>query len=229
MDLNEWWNSPLFGISVTVIAYSLALQLKRKWSRVHPLLITSVLLIGLLAVSGIPYKSYQIGGNWIVILLGPATVALAVPLYKFSGKIKQMLLPIITSITLGAISGMGSVLMMVWLSGGTRDILLAMLPKSVTTPIAMEIVRQLGGAPELGAVFAVLTGFFGSMIGPYFLKLCGIRSDIAIGAAMGTSAHGIGTASVIAESQLQGGISAFSMACSGIITSVLFIPLQGWL
>jgi putative effector of murein hydrolase len=107
--------------------------------------------------------------------------------------------------------------------------MLAMVPKSATTPISIEIVRELGGTPELGAVLTVLTGLLGSLIGPELLRLCGVRGDIAIGAAIGTAAHGIGTARVLRESDLQGSAAGLSMAAAGIVTSLLAIPLYGWL
>jgi putative effector of murein hydrolase len=104
-----------------------------------------------------------------------------------------------------------------------------MLPKSVTTPISIELSRQLGGTPELSAVFTVLAGLIGSVIGPMILRAFGVRRDIPIGLAMGTSAHGIGTARVVQESELQGGTAGFAMALAGIVTAILSIPVQWWL
>jgi putative effector of murein hydrolase len=104
-----------------------------------------------------------------------------------------------------------------------------MIPKSVTTPISVELSKLLGGTPELSAVFTVLAGLIGSVVGPAILKLFGVRRDIPIGIAMGTSAHGIGTARVVQESELQGGASGFAMALAGIVTSLLSIPVQWWL
>jgi len=105
----------------------------------------------------------------------------------------------------------------------------SMTPKSVTTPISIELVRQLGGVPELGAVFTVLAGLFGSIIGPTLLRSCGVRNDIAIGLAIGTSSHGIGTARIIRDSELQGATGGLAMALAGIITSILIIPLHWWM
>ena len=112
---------------------------------------------------------------------------------------------------------------------GSRVLLLSMLPKSVTTPISIELSLQLGGIPALTAVFTVLAGLLGSVVGPQLLRLAGVRGDIAIGLAMGTSSHGIGTARIIRDSEFQGGASGLAMALAGIITSLLIIPIQWWL
>jgi predicted murein hydrolase (TIGR00659 family) len=225
MTLGQFVQQPMFGISVTVLAYVLALIIGRRWSWLHPLLVCSALIILVLIAGGISYEDYKIGGGMIEFFLGPATVALGVPMYKHAQKIKNSFVSIVAGITVGSVMGIASAAALVWCLGGSRDILLAMMPKSVTSPIAIEIIRSFGGIPELGAVFTVLTGLLGSMIGPEVLRWFGIREDIAIGTAVGTSAHGIGTARLIRESELRGSISGFSMGLTGIITSVLFIPL----
>ncbi|WP_248925585.1 LrgB family protein [Paenibacillus hamazuiensis] len=225
MTLVQFYQHPMFGVTVTVAAYVIALMLHRKWSWLHPLFVCSGLVIALLVCGGIPYADYKIGGGLIEFMLGPATVALGVPLYKNAQKIKNSLVSIVTGISVGSVVGIASSAALVWALGGTRDMMITMMPKSVTTPIAIEIVRSAGGIPELGAVLTVLTGLLGSMIGPEVLRLFGVRGDIAVGTAVGTSAHGIGTARLIRESELCGSISGFSMGLAGIITSVLFIPL----
>ena len=103
-----------------------------------------------------------------------------------------------------------------------------MLPKSVTTPISMEVARQLGGVPELAAAFTVTAGLIGAVVGPGLLRLARVRGDLAVGAAMGTAAHGIGTARVLQDSELQGGVAGLAMALAGVVTSLLAIPAQWW-
>lgn len=216
---------PLFGVSSTVIAYVIALILHKKWRIMHPLFIASGLLIALLAVSGIHYEAYMEGGSLIAFFLGPATIALGVPLYKNFQSIRRSFSGIIVGVTAGSMSSIVTAGAIVWVLGVPPNVLLSILTKSVTSPIAIEITAQLGGIPELGATLTVLSGLLGSMIGPEFLRLCRVRRDIPIGVAIGTSAHGIGTARLINESELQGGVSGLAMGLTGIITSLLMIPL----
>lgn len=219
----------LIGVGLTVFAYSAALYARTRWKFFHPLAVASIAVIALLQLSGIDYEDYRVGGDWIAWGLGPATVGLAVPLYKNAGIIKQKLVPVLAGITSGSLmSLLVTPLLLIWL-GSPQEIVLSMLSKSVTAPISMEISRRAGGYAELGAVFSVLTGLLGSVTGPAFLRLCGIRGDFAVGTAIGTSSHGIGTARLMSESELQGGISGFSMAAAGIVTSLLMIPVYWWL
>ncbi|MGO4373633.1 LrgB family protein, partial [Paenibacillus sp. MCAF20] len=154
-----------------------------------------------------------------------ATVALAVPLHKNARRIKEALLPVLAGITAGSLLSVAFTALLLSLTGSPEELIRSMLSKSVSAPIAMEIARKAGGIPELSASFSVLTGLVGSVTGPAVLRLCGIRGDIPLGTAVGASAHGIGTARMIAESESLGGVSGFSMAAAGIITSVLMIPI----
>lgn len=226
--MNEWLYNPIFGISVSVIAYTLAQRLQRKWKWLHPLFVSGSSLILLIWSLRIPLEAYQAGGNFITLLLGPATVALGVPLYKYAGLIRKHMVSILTSVTIGSVTGIVSAAALVGLLGGTKEIVFSMMPKSVSSPISLEIAKHLGGIPELSVVLTVLTGLFGSMFGTTILKRFGIRDDVSIGIAIGTAAHGIGTAKVVRDSELQGGLSSFAMGLAGIVTSILFIPIYFW-
>jgi putative effector of murein hydrolase len=149
-------------------------------------------------------------------------------LYKNAGLIKKHIAGILTAVTIGSLSAIVSAAALVGLLGGSREILLSMLPKSVSSPIALEISRHLGGLPELTAVLTVLTGLFGSMIGRRLLTWLGFRDPLSIGIAVGTAAHGIGTARLLKDSELEGSMSGFAMGAAGIITSILFIPVYWW-
>ncbi|MCY9660108.1 LrgB family protein [Paenibacillus chondroitinus] len=222
---NAFFQQPMFGVSLTVIVYAIAQGLHKKWSKVHPLFITSAGIIAILLICGIPYESYRVGGDYIALLLGPATVGLGVPLYKQTRSIGRNLPAILAGLTTGSISALVCAGGITWSLGAAKNIWVTMIPKSVTTPISVEIVRHLGGIPELGVIVTTLTGLLGSMIGPELLRLCGVRSDIAIGTAIGTASHGIGTARLVKESELQAGVSGFAMAATGIFISLLVIPL----
>lgn len=229
MNLQEWLNQPLFGIALSVIAYAAAQLIHHRWRWLHPLFLCSGFIILLLLSFQIPYEAYKAGGDVLTLLLGPATVALGVPIYKNFSLIKKHILSILVAITVGSLMSIASAAALVALLGGSREILLSMLPKSVSSPIAIEISRQLGGLPELTAVLTVLTGLFGSMFGKKLLTSLKLKNGIAIGVAIGTSSHGIGTARLIKDSEIQGSMSGFAMGVAGIITSVLFIPIYWWL
>lgn len=226
--LEEIAKQPLFGVALTVAFYAIAQLLSRRWKWLHPLFVTAGGMIVFLLLCEIPYEDYKIGGDIVSFFLGPATVALAVPLYKSAQFMKGKVRAIVLGVAIGSISGLLSVALFMWALHGVRDTLLSMLPKSATSPIAIELARQLGGTPELGGVFAVLTGLLGSMLGPLLLRKAGVRSDVAIGTAVGTASHGIGTARLLRESELQGGVSGLAMGLSGIITPILCIPIY-WL
>lgn len=222
-------STPLFGVATTVLAYAGASALHRRWRHAHPLLLTCGALIVLLKLTKVSYADYNVGGSMVQFFLGPATIALGVPLYKHAGAVRRHAAAVVTAVAAGAAAGLASVWALVRLLGGSDLMLRSMLPKSVTTPISMEVARQLHGTPELAAAFTVTAGLLGVVVGPGLLRLARVRGDLAVGAAMGTAAHGIGTARVLQDSELQGGVSGLAMALSGIVTSLLAIPVQLWL
>ncbi|QTH41892.1 LrgB family protein [Cohnella sp. LGH] len=229
MTLPTWLDNPAFGIGLTLLVYCAAVWARSKRRGVNPLVVASLFLIAFLSLTGISYESYRAGGDWIAYGLGPATVALAVPLYKHAAAIRRMLGPVLLGIIAGSILSLTVVMLLLYIPGSPRELLLSMLTKSVSSPIALEITKRTGGIPELSAVFSVLSGLFGSIAGPLFMRLCGIRGDILLCVGIGTSSHGIGTARVLLDSEWAGGVSGFSMAAAGIATSILMIPIYGWL
>ncbi|ARF66869.1 murein hydrolase effector protein LrgB [Paenibacillus larvae subsp. pulvifaciens] len=220
---------PLFGVTVSILAYVCGILVNQRFPRIHPLFLSSGGIILLLLLFHIPYEAYTAGGDLLTFFLGPATVALGVPLYKFRNRIRKHLFAVITGITTGSLAGILSAGIIVWSLGGTKEMILSMMPKSVSSPIAIELSRLTGGIPELSAVLAVLTGLMGSMFGRAFLWRLGICEDLPLGIAIGTAAHGIGTSKLIRSSESEGSFSAFAMALAGIITGILFIPIVWWL
>jgi putative effector of murein hydrolase len=228
--MNEIASHPLFGVTVTVGAYVLADGVRRRWMRsLHPLLAASIVLIAFLQLAGISYEDYNQGGSLVSFFLGPGTIALGTVIYKNWPKVRESAAAILSGITFGSLFGIASTWFFLWLMDGSRVVLLAMLPKNVTSPVSVEIVAQLGGIPQLGAVFTVIAGLLGSVVGPSLARVSGIRSDVAIGTAIGTTAHGIGTARLLLSSEAQGAVSGFAMAVTAILTPILFIPVYGWL
>lgn len=228
--MNDWINNPLFGIALTVGLYVLVDLVRQKWWRwLHPLLVSSAALILLLQLGGISYASYEEGGRVVSFFLGPATIALGTVIYKNWPRVKRQAAVIITGMTFGSVLGIGSTAFFLWLFDASHEVMLSMLPKSVTSPVSIEIVSALGGIPPLGAVFTVLAGLLGSVAGPALARYAGIRSDVSIGTAMGTTAHGIGTARLLLDSESQGAVSGFAMGLSAMLTPIFFIPIYWWL
>jgi putative effector of murein hydrolase len=221
----EFFAQPLFGLALTVICYAAALRLHAHVRWAHPLVVTSAALWLLLAAARVPIEDYRKGADLLTLLLGPATVALAVPLYKRLTHLKANAAPILTAVALGGIVSIASAWGTAWLLQGTRDVQRAMIPRSVTTPVSVAIAAELHAPVELAATFTVVSGLLGAVLGPALLRACRIRNDFALGMGIGTAAHGIGTSSVIRRSEAQGAAAGLAMALNAIFTSVLMMPL----
>jgi predicted murein hydrolase (TIGR00659 family) len=222
------WAGPTLGVALTVGVYAGALWVQRRVAWLHPLVLTTAVLIGLILVARVPLESYRAGGDVLTFFLGPATVALAVPLYRRLREIRTQLPAVLGSVAIGGTVAAATSWAIVRALGGAYDVQLAMLSRSVTTPISIGIATELHAAPQLAATFTVLSGLLGAVIGPAFLRLIGIRADLALGLGIGTAAHGIGTSSVIRHSEAQGAAAGLAMALNGVFTSLLMIPVYGW-
>ena len=213
-------------LALTVGAYLLGLWLKRRsgWSLLHPFLVSIPMIIGVLWLTGIPASFYIKSNEVIEFLLGPCVVALGLKLYDYRDLIRQHFLSMLVSVLCGAVTGIVSVWALWKLFGMDRIFLLSLAPKSVTTPIAMDLSAALGGNVSLAVVSVVLCGFIGAVLGPVVCKRLGLKSELAKGMAMGCASHGLGTSRALEESALQGAVSGLAMALMGIATSLL-IPL----
>lgn len=227
-DLAAIWvylsTTPLLGLTITLVAYSLAYRLYI-YSDSNPLLnpvLTSVsALIILLLLTNTSYETYFEGSQFVHFLLGPATVALAIPLYQQCSKLKQLFLPIAIAVISGVIIGAFSSIAIAWSLGASLQTQLSLAPKSVTAPVAMGISEQIGGLPSLTAVLVVITGIIGAVIGTKLFKLMHIKDDSVKGIAMGITAHGIGTARAFQVSSEMGAFSGLAMALSAFATAVI--------
>ncbi|MGK7912904.1 MAG: LrgB family protein [Synechococcus sp.] len=232
-DFSDIWvylpATPLVELTVTLLVYNLAYKLYRL-AKSNPLLnpvLTSILtLIALLLLTGTSYEQYFEGGQFIHFLLGPATVALAIPLYKQCSKLKtlwpQLAIAILSGVILSALSSV----FLAKVLGATLETQLSIAPKSVTTPVAMGISEQIGGLPSLTAVLVVLTGILGSSIGPALLDWMRIRDNTTKGVALGIAAHGLGTARAFQLSSEMGAFAGLAMALSAFTTAVLLPGLM---
>lgn len=227
--MTELLHTPLFGIALTLLAYRLAEVLYRKTSFIlfNPVALSIAAIILLLKIFAVPYADYAQGGDIILFLLGPSVVALALPLYQRREEILKRKLPILLGIFAGAITSIITAAGTAWLLGGSHKVVLSLVPKSVTTPIAIGIVEKIGGIAPLTAALVVLTGCLGAICGPEFCRLIGIRTPAAIGLAVGTAAHGIGTARMLGENRFAGAVSGLAIGLNGLATSII-VPLL-WL
>jgi predicted murein hydrolase (TIGR00659 family) len=229
MKLTEIWvylsTSPLLGLTVTLVAYQAAFWLYRK-SNLHPLAnpvaIAVALLVGLLWLTRTPYATYFEGAQFVHFLLGPATVALAVPLYANLDRLRKNLLPLSGALLAGSLVAVASAIGIGWLLGASRESLLSLAPKSVTTPIAMGIAEKLGGLPSLTAVLVVATGILGAVLARGTLNLLRIEDHAVRGFAVGVAAHGIGTARAFQVSETMGAFAGLAMGLNGLLTAFLF-------
>ncbi len=217
-------NSTLFGLGLTVIAYAFAeLVVDRLALRiVPPFLIAFSLIIGVMVfVPGIEYKHYQAGAEFINFLLGPATIALALPLYKNRKIVMEKALPILGGVTLASIVAIIVVYVTGKAMGASEQVLLSIIPKSVTTPIAIDVSKTIGGIPALTTAAVIATGMLGATFNHKILSLLGIKNDIAAGLAIGASSHGLGTSACAGVSAVQLAIGGVAIALTGIATSIL--------
>jgi len=223
--------SPLLGLTVTLLAYSLAYRLYT-YANANPLLnpvVTAVsVLIGFLLLTDISYEAYFEGGQFVHFLLGPATVALAIPLYQQLAKLKRLWLPVLATVAVGVVFGALSSVGLARLLGASLQTQISLAPKSVTAPVAMGISEKIGGLPSLTAVLVVVTGIIGAVIGTRLFDLMRIRDDSVKGIAMGITAHGIGTARAFQVSSEMGAFSGLAMALSAFFSAVLLPGLLSW-
>ena len=217
---------PLFGIGITLGAYQLVLAgfEKTRWIFLQPVLVSMLLVIGVLLGCGLTYVEYRKSTEIMSILLGPATVALAVPLYLNLRRIRQLFWPIFTTLVVGGVFATGLCIGLGWWFGAEHMVLMTMAPKSVTSPIAMLVAEQIGGVAALAAVFVLITGVIGAMIGPAFLSYLGVHTPEARGRALGITAHAVGTSVALQESEECGAFAALAMSLMGVATAV-FLPL----
>lgn len=219
-----------YMILVTIAAYlAMAKVYKRySYSVLIPVLTATTIIIVILSLFHISYDSYMVGGQWISSLLGPSVVALAYPLYNQRRFLLDNLLPIIGGVLVGASSGMVSVALLAKLFRIEHSLALSLIPKSLTTPVAIEVARGLGGSASLAVVCVMIAGIFGAIVAPSIFKLARVHTPIGRGIALGSASHAIGTAKAAEYGELTFSMSSITMALSAIIGSVLG-PIVVWM
>lgn len=222
----EFLDTPIFGLLLSILAFEVGLFINKKTKLpiLNPLIIGIGLIIGFLLAFDIDYEVYNKGGSVISFFLGPATVSLAIPLYKQIEKLKENGVPVIVGILAGCIVAVGIVIYLGKIFGLDEVLILSLAPKSATAAISSEISKQIGGLPSLTVAVTVLTGITGNVLGPYICKLFKIKDEVAVGIGMGTASHAIGTAKAKELGEVQGAMSSLAISVTALLT-VFIAPL----
>lgn len=224
----ELFASPFFGISLSVIAFWIGVRIQKKTGLVlcNPLLIAIVLVSAVLLVCRIPYASYNQGGAIINMFLAPATACLAVSIYTQINLLRENWLPILVGCTAGSITSMGSIYLMCRLFRLDEAVSASLIPKSVTTPIAVSISENLGGIQAITVVAVILTGILGSILAPVLIKTFRVKDPVAAGLAIGACSHAVGTSRALELGETEGAMSGLSIGICGILTVVFSLFLM---
>ena len=226
--LPEIWTylaqEPLLWLTATLVAYAVGDALFRaagKRPYVNPVLIAVVLLASLLWVAGVQYATYFEGAKFVHFMLGPATVALAAPLYANLGKIKASAIPMIGALAAGSVTAIISALGVAYAMGVRGEVLLSLAPKSVTAPVALGVSEAIGGSPTLTAVLVILTGMMGAVMATPLLNLLRVKNWQARGFAVGVASHGIGTARAFQVNETAGAFAGIGMGLNAVLTAII--------
>jgi putative effector of murein hydrolase len=220
-------SQPICGVLITIACYSLGLLIRKLLPSpfTTPLLIANVLAILIIVYSPVTIEQYLTGGNFVSMFIGPVTVILALRIYRQRAQLKANIIPILGSCIAGSAASLISVWILCKLFRIDHVITVSMLPKSVTTAIALELSQRVGGLAGLTIVGVIITGTISASFSPFFIKIFRLKDPFAAGVAMGTSGHAVGTATAIELGEIQGAMSGLAMALSGIISAVIFILL----
>lgn len=216
-------HSEIFILTLVIGVYLAAVWLfkKTKLSILNPLLISIPVLAVCIRVLGISFEEFEKGSRIINFMLGPTVVVLGYLLYEQMAHLKANAISIITAVFVGCVTGILSVIFIARYFGADHALIASLEPKSVTTPIAMSIAERSGGIPSIAAVVVIVVGIFGGIVGPFILERLGIKSRIARGLALGSAAHGLGTAKAMELGTIEGAISGLAIGVMGIMTAIL--------
>lgn len=225
--LSELVSSPFFGIALSVAAFSIGVWIQKKTGLVicNPLIIAIVLVSGVLLLFKIPYESYNEGGSIINMFLAPATSCLAVSVYTRVELLKKNWLPILAGCAAGSLTSMGSVFLLCRLFGLDEAMTYSLLPKSVTTPIAVGIAEGHGGISSITVAAVILTGIMGSILAPFLIRIFRVKDAMTAGLAIGACSHAVGTSKAIEIGETEGAMSGLAIGICGIVTVVFAMAL----
>lgn len=222
--------TPAFGILISIIGYSIGIYVKNKTKSVlaNPILIAVIFIVSFLIIFDIPYENYKVGGDGIHYFLGPLTVALGMMLYRQRHIIKANFISLFIGITSGVLTSFFTVMFMSKWLGLDEMMIRSLVPKSITTPMAISLTEINGGNPVITVVMVIITGIVGALVAPLFVKWFPSFDKIAIGVGIGTSAHGVGTSKAIELGETEGALSSTAIGLAGLLTIILVPPLFSW-
>lgn len=216
--------SPLLGLTITLLAYQAAVWMNQRCKGqplANPVLISVLMLVTLLWLTDTPYHVYFDGAQFVHFLLGPATVALAIPLYAQFERLKRLAIPLLIALAAGSLTAATSAVLIAKFFGASHTTLMSLAPKSVTTPISMGIAERLGGLPALTSVLVILTGVIGAVGGQMIYRVMKCQDPAVRGFSLGIASHGIGTARAFQLGEREGAFAALAMGLNGLLTAVM--------
>ena len=221
--MKEILSTPVFALMISLLAFEIGIFINKKTRLAvfNPLMLAIMIVIGTLLVLKIPLDDYKKGGDFISLFLTPATVVLAVPLYKNINSLKKDYVAIIGGVLVGCITAIISIWLMGNAFGLSPELLASLIPKSITTPLGIELSNQLGGIPSVTVAAIVITGIVGAVLAPALLKLFGIKDKTAKGIAIGTSAHALGTTKAVELGETEGAMSGLAIGLAGLVTVII--------
>lgn len=219
--------SPLFGIVLSILTFEIGLYINKKLKSpiFNPLLISIALIILFLCIFNIPLENFNVGGNMISLFLAPATSVLAISIYNQIDMLKKNFLPIVSGAFVGSLVSMGSVFLLSKAFGLDKALAASLIPKSVTTPIAIEISSQLNGIVPVTVAAVIITGILGSILSPVLIKIFKVKDPMAAGIAIGTCSHAVGTSKAIELGEIEGSMSGVAICIAGIMTVIISLFL----
>lgn len=221
--MKEILQTPIFALLISILAYEIGIFInkKTKIAFFNPLMLAIIIVIGTLLVLDIPLEQYKKGGDFISMFLTPATVILAVPLYKNINSLKKDYAAIISGVIIGTITAIASVWGLARAFGLPKDLFVSLLPKSITTPLGIELSNQIGGIPSVTVAAIIITGIVGAVFAQWILKTFRITDKTAKGIAIGTSAHALGTTKAVELGETEGAMSGLAIGLAGLVTVIV--------
>lgn len=226
--IEEFLMNPLFGMSLTILTYYLGAIIsgKAKTPICNPLLLSVIMTILVLKIFHIPMEYYKNGGNVIQLLLAPATTVLAYSIYKQIDLLKEYFLPVLLGCMVGSLTALSSVLILSHMFHLDEVMIVSILPKSVTAPIAVEISSSYGGVSSITVIAVAISGITGAVLSPLFIKLLRIKNKVASGVAIGTCSHAFGTSKALEIGETEGAMSGISIGITGMLTVFIILFMK---
>ena len=227
--LNELLYSPFFGLALSALAWTAGIWVQKKtgWVLCNPLLVAAAIVIVILSLFHIPLAAYNVGGSLIKLMLGPATAVLALNIYRQRAALQEHFLPVLAGCLVGSVASVTCVLLLCRLFTLDGAITASLLPKSVTTAIAVGIAESRGGIGGIAAAAVVLTGITGAVFAPLLARVFRVTDPVAEGLAIGACSHALGTTKALELGQVQGAMSSIAICVCGILTSLLALFMPG--